>query len=124
FQEASQNAEDARLLRIREVEDSVDSVSGHIELARNVGAETLEAEGLHAAARAAIAAGEHGQAGDLLRRAERLAMKGQQRQIERGIKIRAAPVEKAQAIRNACTPVLKEAVCYVLISTTGRTFVR
>jgi len=74
FQEASQNAEDARLLRIREVEDSVDSVSGHIELARNVGAETLEAEGLHAAARAAIAAGEHGQAGDLLRRAERLGL--------------------------------------------------
>src|SRR5205807_1629198 len=82
----------------------VDSVSGHIELARNVGAETLEAEGLHAAARAAIAAGEHGQAGDLLRRAERLAMKGQQRQIERAIQLRAAQVEKAQAILNACEP--------------------
>src|SRR5207253_10513371 len=71
FLEASQNAEDARLLRIREVEDSVDSVSGHIELARNGRAETLEAEGLHAAALAAIASGEHGQAWDLLRRSGR-----------------------------------------------------
>ena len=124
FQEASQNAEDARLLRIREVEDSVDSVSGHIELARNVGAETLEAEGLHAAARAAIAAGEHGQAGDLLRRAERLAMKGQQRQIERAIQLRAAQVEKAQAILNACEPVLKEAESYDLSAAEVRTLLR
>src|SRR5947208_3158239 len=124
FQEASQNAEDARLLRIREVEDSVDSVSGHIELARNVGAETLEAEGLHAAARAAIAAGEHGQAGDLLRRAERLAMKGQQRQIERAIQLRAAQVEKAPAILNACEPVLKEAESYDLSAAEVRTLLR
>ncbi len=124
FQEASQNAEDARLLRIREVEDSVDAVSGHIELARNVGAETQEAEGLHAAARAAIAAGEHGQAGDLLRRAERLAMKGQQRQIERAIQLRAAQVEKAQAILNACEPVLKEAESYDLSAAEVRTLLR
>src|SRR5437762_616681 len=124
FQEASQNAEDARLLRIREVEDSVDAVSGHIELARNVGAETQEAEGLHAAARAAIAAGEHGQAGDLLRRAERLAMKGQQRQIERAIQLRAAQVEKAQAILNACEPALKEAEAYDLSAAEVRTLLR
>src|SRR5439155_605170 len=114
----------ARKLLVREAEDSVDSVSRHIVLARNVGAETLEAEGLHAAARAAIAAGEHGQAGDLLRRAERLAMKGQQRQIERAIQLRAAQVEKAQAILNACEPVLKEAESYDLSAAEVRTLLR
>ena len=124
FLEASQHAEDARRFRIREVEDSVDTVSGHIELARNVGAETQEAEGLHAAARAAIAAGQHGQAGDLLKRAERLAMKGQQRQIERAIQLRAAQVEKAQAILNACEPVLKEAESYDLSAAEVRTLLR
>src|SRR5256885_3093199 len=56
FLEAAQRADDARAHRIREVEDSVGSVSSHIELARNVGAEMGEAEQLHTAARQAIAA--------------------------------------------------------------------
>src|SRR5216117_2339664 len=109
FLEAAQRADDARARRIRDVEDSVESVSSHIELARNVGAEMGEAVQLHAAAREAIAAGEHGHAGDLLKRAERLAMKGQQKQIERAIQLREAQVEKARAILIACEPVLKEA---------------
>src|SRR5207253_10362546 len=105
-------------------EDSVGSVSSHLELARNVGAEMGEAEQLHAAARQAIAAGEHGHAGDLLKRAERLAMKGQQKQIERAIRLREAQVEKARAILIACEPVLKEAESYDLDPAEVRTLLR
>src|SRR2546427_361592 len=124
FVEAGQRAEDARLRRIREVEESIGLVSDHIALARNVGADMQEAEGLHQAARAAVAIGEHGQAGDLLRRAERIAMKGQQRQIERAMQLRRAQVEKAQAIINACEPVLKEAESYDLSATEVRVLLR
>jgi len=124
FLEAAQRADDARARRIRDVEDSVESVSSHIELARNVGAEMGEAEQLHAAAREAIAAGEHGHAGDLLKRAERLAMKGQQKQIERAIQLREAQVEKARAILIACEPVLKEAESYDLDPAEVRTLLR
>src|SRR5256885_447633 len=124
FLEAAQRADDARAHRIREVEDSVGSVSDHIELARNVGAEMREAEELHAEARTAIAAGEHGQAGDLLKRAERLAMKGPQKHIERAIQLREAQVEKARAILIACEPVLKEAESYDLNPAEVRTLLR
>jgi len=124
FVEAGQRAEDARLRRIREVEESVGFVSDHIALARNVGADTEEAEQLHQAARTAVAVGEHGHAGDLLKRAERLAMKGQQRQIERAMQLRQAQVEKAQAIIGACEPVLKEAESYDLSATEVRVLLR
>jgi hypothetical protein len=124
FVEAGQRAEDARLRRIREVEESVGLVSDHIALARNVGADMQEAEGLHQAARTAVTIGEHGQAGDLLKRAERLAMKGQQRQIERAMQLRQAQVDKAQAIINACEPVLKEAESYDLSATEVRVLLR
>ncbi|MGI0149849.1 MAG: hypothetical protein ACREDF_10010, partial [Thermoplasmata archaeon] len=48
FVEAAQRADDARRRRIRDVEESIESVSDHIELARNVGADMQEAEALHA----------------------------------------------------------------------------
>jgi hypothetical protein len=124
FLEAAQRADEARVHWIRDVEDSVGFVSDHIELARNVGAEMTEAETLHAAARTAIAAGEHGHAGDLLKRAERLAMKGQQKQIERAIQLREAQVEKTRAILTACEPVLKEAESYDLDPAEVRTLLR
>src|SRR5213083_2006267 len=124
FVEAGQRAEDARLRRIREVEESVGFVSDHIALARNVGADTEEAEQLHQAARTAVAVGEHGHAGDLLKRAERLAMKGQQRQIERAMELRQAQVEKAQGIIGSCEPVLKEAESYDLSATEVRVLLR
>jgi hypothetical protein len=124
FVDAAQRAEESRRRRIREVEESVGSVSDHIVLARNVGADMHEAEELHAAALNAVAAGEHGIAGDLLKRAERLAMKGQQRQIERAIQLRAAQVEKAQAIIDSCEPVLKEAESYDLSTAEVRTLLR
>src|SRR5438046_10715396 len=124
FLEAAQRADDARARRIRDVEDSVESVSSHIELARNVGAELGEAEQLHAAAREAIGAGGRGHAGDRLTRAERLAMKGTQKQIERAIQLRTAPVEKARAIPIACEPVLKEAESYELDPAEVRTLLR
>src|SRR2546425_880976 len=87
-------------------------------------ADMREAEDLHQAAQTAIAAGEHGHAGDLLKRAERLAMKGQQRQIERAMQLRQAQVEKAQAIIGACEPVLKEAESYDLSATEVRVLLR
>src|SRR5437899_9390666 len=71
FVEAGQRAEDARLRRIREVEESIGLVSDHIALARNVGADMQEAEGLHQAARAAVPTGAHGQAGRRLTRGGR-----------------------------------------------------
>ena len=124
FVEAGQRAEDARRRRLREVEESVGSVRDHIELAQNVGADMREAEALHGAAKAAIAAGEHGTAGDLLTRAERLAMKGQQRQIERAIRLREAQVEKAQAILGTVEPILREADSYELNPAEVRTLLR
>lgn len=124
FVEAGQRAEEARLRRIRDVEESIGFVSDHIALARNVGADMEEAEELHRAARTAVAVGEHGHAGDLLKRAERLAMKGQQRQIERAMQMRQAQVEKAQAIIGACEPVLKEAESYDISATEVRVLLR
>ncbi len=124
FLEAARRADDARRRRIREVEESIGSVSDHIALARNVGADMKDAEELHQAARTAVAAGEHGHAGDLLKRAERLAMKGQQRQIDQAIQLRKAQVEKAQAILAACEPVLKEGESYDLTTAEVRTLLR
>src|SRR6266581_4568388 len=65
FVEAGRRAGDARSRRIEEVEGSVHAVADHIELARNVGADVREAEGLLDQARTAISALEHGRAGDL-----------------------------------------------------------
>src|SRR6266545_2003006 len=124
FVEAGRRAGDARTRRIEEVEGSVPAVANHIELARNVGADVREAEGLLDQARTAISAVEHGRAGDLLKRAERLAMKGQQRQIERAIQLRQSQVEKAQAIIAASEPVLKEAESYDLSAAEVRTLLR
>lgn len=124
FVEATRRAEVARSRRVQEVEESVESVADHITLARKIGADMQEAEGMHQAARLAIAAGQHGHAGDLLKRAERIAMKGQQRQIERAIQLRQAQVEKGQAILNACEPVLKEAESYDLNPTEVRVLLR
>ncbi|HYV08099.1 MAG TPA: hypothetical protein VEL81_00770, partial [Thermoplasmata archaeon] len=109
---------------IEEVEGLVPAVADHIELARNVGADVREAEGLLDQARTAISAVEHGRAGDLLKRAERLAMKGQQRQIERAIQLRQSQVEKAQGIIAASEPVLREAESYDLSAAEVRTLLR
>lgn len=124
FVEAGESAEEARSRRIREVEESIDFVAGHIELARNVGADVTEAEGLLTQARSAVGEGHHGRAGDLLKRSERLAMKGQQRQIERAIQLRQTQVDKAQAIIAANEPVLKEAESYDLSAMEVRTLLR
>ena len=124
FVESANRAGDARRRRIREVEESIGSVADHIEVARNVGADIREAQELHEAAKAAIAASEHGRAGDLLKRAERLAMKGQQRQIDRALQLRQAQIEKAQAVLSACEPILKEAESYDLGVAEVRTLLR
>lgn len=124
FLDARGRAEEARSRRIQEVEESIGFVAGHIELARNVGADVTEAETLLGQARSAVGERQHGRAGDLLKRSERLAMKGQQRQIERAIQLRQAQVEKAQAIIAANEPVLKEAESYDLNASDVRTLLR
>src|SRR5438093_1158574 len=83
-----------------------------------------EAQEHHEDAKAAVAASEHGRAGDLLKRAERLAMKGQQRQIDRAMQLRQAQIEKAQSVLGACEPILKEAESYDLSAAEVRTLLR
>jgi hypothetical protein len=122
--EAIAQADEARTRRIREVEDSLESVADHIVLARNVGADTSDADELLADARDASRRGEYGTAGDLLKRAERLAMKAQQRQIERAIQLRQSQTERALAIIAASEPVLKEAESYDLNASEVRTLLR
>src|SRR5216117_1994295 len=85
------------------------------------GGDSLDRDQLSAARESFV---EAGHAGDLLKRAERLAMKGQQRQIERAMQLRQAQVEKAQAIIGACKPVLKEAESYDLSATEVRVLLR
>ena len=122
--DAMTHAGEARTRRIREVEESLASVADHIALARNVGADPSEAEELLGKAREASGRGEYASAGDFLKRAERLAMKAQQRQIDRAMQLRQSQTEKALAIIAACEPVLKEAESYDLSAAEVRTLLR
>jgi len=122
--DAMTHAGEARTRRIREVEESLESVADHIALARNVGADPSEAEELLGKAREASGRGEYASAGDFLKRAERLAMKAQQRQIDRAMQLRQSQTEKALAIIAACEPVLKEAESYDLSAAEVRTLLR
>jgi len=122
--EAIGQADEARTRRIREIEESLESVADHITLAQNVGADTSDADELLGNAREASRRGEYGSAGDLLKRAERLAMKAQQRQIDRAIQLRQSQTDKALAIIAASEPVLKEAESYDLSAAEVRTLLR
>lgn len=124
LERASRKMTEARERRIREVEDALTSIEDHILLARNVGADVREAEDLQAQARDALSAREYGDAGDLAKRAERAAMVGQQKQIERAIQLRESQVQRAQAVIASCEPLLLEAESYGLSVVEVRTLLR
>jgi hypothetical protein len=124
LERAARLTTEARERRIREIEAALSSIDDHIAQARTVGADVGEAEKLQAQARTAASAREYGEAGDLVRRAERAVMMGQQRQIERAIQIRENQVERARTIIAACEPLLQEAESYGLSVSEVRTLLR
>lgn len=111
---ASRLATEARDRRIKEIEAALSTVADHISAAQKVGADMADAEDLSARAAAAVAAKEYVQAGELVKAAERLAMQGQLRQINRAIQLREDQIERARALIAGCEPLLEEAESYDL----------
>lgn len=124
LERAAWRTTEARERRIREIEDTLSSIEDHIALARNVGADVGEAEKLQAQARTAVSTREYAEAGDLVKRAERAAMVGQQKQILRAIQLRESQVERAHAVIASCEPLLQEAESYGLSVSEVRTLLR
>lgn len=124
LERAARRTTEARERRIREIEDTLSSIADHIALARNVGADVGEAETLQAQARTAVSAREYAEAGDLVKRAERAALMGQQKQILRAIQLRESQVERAHAVIASCEPLLQEAESYGLSVSEVRTLLR
>jgi len=121
---AARLAADVRDRRIREIESTASAVEDHIALARKVGADVDDAEDLLAQARDALAGGKRVEAWDLLSRAERLAMQGQQEQIRKAMEIRGAQTERASLIIAASEPLVQEAEAYGLNAAEARTLLR
>ncbi len=121
---AARRATEARERRIRDIEEGMGALEDHITLARKVGADVTEAERLRAQAGTAMAAREFGRAGVLLKRAEREAMMGQQRQIQRAIELREQQMERARALVAGCEPLVREAESYGLDVGEVRTLLR
>jgi len=124
LERAARRTTEARERRVREVETALASIEDHIALARNVGADVQEALRLQAQARDALSAREYADAGDFAKRAERAAMVGQQKQIERAIQLRESQIERAQAVIASCEPLLQEAESYGLSVVEVRTLLR
>ncbi len=121
---ASRLASEARERRIKEIEAALSTVADHISAALKVGADMADAEDLYARATAAMAAKEYVQAGELVKRAERLAMQGQLRQITRAIQLREDQIERARGVIAGCEPLLEEAESYDLPVADLRTLLR
>jgi len=121
---ASQLATEARERRIREIGDALSAVEDHISAARKVGADVAGAEDLWVRARSAVSDREYVVAGELIKQAERVAMQGQQRQIEQAIRLRESQIERARSIIASCEPLLQEAESYDLSVADVRTLLR
>lgn len=117
-------AAEAQTRRIREIGDALLTVEGHIAAARRVGADVAAAEDLWTQAKAAVAAGEYVQAGDLVKQAERTAIQGQLSQIDQAMRLRDSQIARARAIIAACEPLLQEAESYDLSVADVRTLLR
>ncbi len=124
LERAARRTTEVRERRIREIDEILSSIEEHLAMARNVGADVGEAEELQAQAKTAVAAREYAEAGDLAKRAERAAMMGQQKQIQRAIRLRESQVERAHAIIASCEPLLQEAESYGLSVSEVRTLLR
>lgn len=121
---ASRLATEARERRIREIEAALTSVEDHVAAAKKVGADVSDAEALRVQAEAAAATREYVEAGELIKRAERLAMQAQQRQINQAIQLREKQIATAQGVIAACEPLLQEAESYDLDVADVRTLLR
>lgn len=121
---SSQLASEARRRRMRELDESVSTTEDHILLARAVGADVGEATRLLEEAGGALKAESYPDAHELLKRAEHLAMEGQQKKIEQAILLRELQVEKAMAIVVSCEPLVQEAESYDLDPAEVRTLLR
>ncbi len=117
-------AADAQARRVKEIKESVTAVEDHITAARRVGADVAGAEDLWAQAKSAVAAHDYVQAGELVKQAERVAIQGQQGQIDQAIRLRESQIERARAIIAACEPLLQEAESYDLSVADVRTLLR
>lgn len=124
FNRTAQLATEARERRIREIEDALSAVDDHISAARKVGADVAGAEDLWVQARSAVRNREYVSAGELIKQAERIAMQGQQRQIEQAIRLRESQIERARSIIASCEPLLQEAESYDLSAADVRTLLR
>ncbi len=121
---AASLAADAKLRRIKEIEDALSTVEDHISAARKVGADVAGAEDLWIQAKSAAASHEYVQAGELVKQAERAAIQGQLRQIDRAIQLRESQIERARVIIASCEPLLQEAESYDLSVADVRTLMR
>ncbi len=117
-------AVEAQRRHVREIHDALSAVEDHISAARKVGADTAGAEDLWVQAKSAFAARDYVQAGELVKQAERAAIRGQQDQIGRAIQLRENQIGRAHAIIAACEPLLKEAESYDLSVAEVRTLLR
>ena len=117
-------AVEAQRRHIREIHDSLFAVEDHISAARKVGADTTGAEDLWAQAKSAAAVRDYAEADELVKQAERAAMRGQQDQIGQAIQLRESQIGRAHAMIAACEPLLKEAESYDLSVAEVRTLLR
>ncbi|OGS48933.1 MAG: hypothetical protein A3K68_04920 [Euryarchaeota archaeon RBG_16_68_13] len=121
---ASRSSEEARARLVRDVEDALLSAEDHISLARNVGANVDEAVSVLGQARAAVLDSDYFRAGDFVKRAERLAMQGQQLQIGRAMEIRQSQLDRASAIIAGAEPLVIEGESYGINVTEARVLLR
>jgi hypothetical protein len=104
--------------------DALAAAEDHIALARTVGANPVDAESALADARAAVARDDLVEAWDHTKRAERLAMQGQERQIQKAMRLRDSQTERAHGIIASGEPVVQEAEGYGLDAQEARTLLR
>ena len=121
---AGRAAAEARDRRIQDVTDALASIEDAIALARNVGADPGDAVVELEDARTASRRGDYLRAGESAKRAERLAMQSQQRQIEQAMEIRQAQVDRAQTIIEGCETLIHEAETYGIGVAEARTLLR
>jgi hypothetical protein len=115
---------EARARRMRELEETLATIEDHILLARAVGADVGEASRLLEEAGGALKSQAYTEATDLLKRAERVAMEGQQKKIDQAILLQQLQVAKAMAIVASSEPIIQEAESYDIDVAEARTLLR
>jgi len=117
-------AETAKQDRLKRIEEAIPTTLTVIEEAKHVGADVAEAERLVSKAKTAFSSKEYLLASELVKRAERAAMEGQQNQILRAMELRMRQVERAQSIVMQVEPVVDEAESYGIDVAEARTMLQ